>query len=102
MKYEEFAFLLSKSFFIMTDSGGIQEEAPALKKPVLVLRNNTERPEGVKSGTLKLVGVNKEKIIKNVKKLIEDEKFFSKMANSKNPYGDGLASNRIVNILKVV
>ena len=85
---------------MLTDSGGIQEEAPSLGKPVLVMRNTTERPEGVHSNTLKLVGTKKEDIIKNVSELIEKNHLYNEMSNSINPYGDGTASKRISDILK--
>ena len=84
----------------MTDSGGLQEEAPALGKPVLVLRTETERPEAVKAGTVKVVGVQKEKIINAVERLIENPIEYEKMAHAVNPYGDGKASERIVEILR--
>ena len=83
-------------FLIMTDRGGIQEEAPSLGKPVLVLRETTERPEGVEAGTLKLVGVEKESIYRGVKKLLDNRETYSKMSRTSNPYGDGKASKYIV------
>ena len=86
---------------MLTDSGGIQEEAPSLGKPVLVMRNTTERPEGVDSNTLKLVGTEKNNIIKNVSELIELEDTYNEMSNSINPYGDGKASIRILEILNL-
>lgn len=86
----------SKSTLILSDSGGIQEEAPSLGKPVLVLRNTTERPEGITAGTLKLVGTSKEKIYKETKKLLTDKKEYEKMSKASNPYGDGHASKKIV------
>ena len=93
--------LISKSFFVMTDSGGIQEEAPSLHKPVLVLRDVTERPEGVECGVLKLVGTNKETIIKAASELIENkDNLYNKMSGLANPYGDGHACARIVGKLK--
>lgn len=88
------------SFMILTDSGGIQEEAPSLGKPVLVMRNTTERPEGIAAGTLKLVGTEEEMIYQNFKQLLEDDKEYSKMSNASNPYGDGFASKRIADILE--
>ncbi len=88
--------LMKKSYFIMTDSGGIQEEAPHLGKPVLVLRDVTERPEAVQSGTVKLVGTDVEKILEEANSLINDEKAYAKMSKAINPYGDGKASERIV------
>lgn len=90
----------SRSFMILTDSGGIQEEAPSLGKPVLVMRNTTERPEGIAAGTLKLVGTDEELIYQNFKFLLENEKEYKKMSNACNPYGDGLASKRIADILE--
>ena len=91
---------MKKSYLILTDSGGVQEEAPSLGKPVLVMRDTTERPEGVKAGTLRLVGTNEENIYNNFKTLITDDREYSKMAQAKNPYGDGLASVRIADILE--
>lgn len=84
---------------VLTDSGGIQEEAPSLGKPVLVLRDTTERPEGVEANTLKLVGTQQEEIYYHAKKLLLDAKEYSKMSQSANPYGDGTASQQIVDIL---
>lgn len=95
----DFHNFMEKSYLILTDSGGIQEEAPALGKPVLVMRDTTERPEGVEAGTLKLVGTDEEPIYEACKKLLQDEGAYSKMANAVNPYGDGFASKRIVDIL---
>ena len=84
---------------ILTDSGGIQEEAPSLGKPVLVMRDTTERPEGIEAGTLELVGTEEENIYRNFKKLLEDEEEYKKMSNASNPYGDGFACKRIADIL---
>ena len=95
----DFHNFLSRSFMVLTDSGGIQEEAPALGKPVLVMRDTTERPEGVKAGTLKLVGTGEEAIYGNFKRLLEDEHSYNLMAKAANPYGDGKASKRIADIL---
>lgn len=92
--------LISKSEFIMTDSGGIQEEAPSLNKPVLVLRNETERPEGVKAGTLKLIGTDYQNVYNEMTKLIVDKEEYKKMALAENPYGDGHASERILDAIK--
>ena len=85
---------------ILTDSGGVQEEAPSLGVPVLVLRDTTERPEGVKAGTLKLIGTKKEKVYQEITILLDDPTAYQKMAKAINPYGDGNASDRIINILK--
>lgn len=92
----DFHNFMARSSFILTDSGGIQEEAPALGKPVLVMRNTTERPEGIKAGTLKLVGTQEENIYKNIKQLLIDSKEYEAMSKAINPYGDGHASERIV------
>ena len=88
---------MSKSYIILTDSGGIQEEAPSLGKPVLVLRNSTERPEAVEVGTVKVVGTEKEDIINETKKLLYDIETYNNMSKKHNPYGDGLASQSIIN-----
>ena len=100
LEYEKAVYLMSKSFFIITDSGGIQEEAPSLGKPVLVTRDTTERPEALQSGTVKLVGTNKNIIIKEAQNLILQKDEFEKMSKANNPYGDGKASERIVEFLK--
>lgn len=92
----DFHNFLAKSYMILTDSGGIQEEASSLGKPVLVMR---ERPEGIKTGTLKLVGTEEETIYENFKQLLEDSNEYKKMSRASNPYGDGKASQRIANIL---
>lgn len=92
--------LMSKVYLVMTDSGGLQEEAPAIGKPVLVLRENTERPEAIKNGVAKIVGANTENIMKEVEILLDNDKEYNKMAKSVNPYGDGHASERIVEIIK--
>ena len=84
---------------ILTDSGGIQEEAPSLGKPVLVMRDTTERPEGIAAGTLKLVGTDEDVIYKNFKQLLEDPIEYARMSTASNPYGDGLACKRIADIL---
>lgn len=96
----DFHNFLANSYLILTDSGGIQEEAPSLGKPVLVMRDTTERPEGVKAGTLKLVGTNEENIYNEFKKLIEDKGSYEKMSTASNPYGDGFASKRIADVLE--
>ena len=95
----DFHNFLSRSYLILTDSGGIQEEAPSLGKPVLVMRDTTERPEGIAAGTLRLVGTEEETIYKNFKELLEDRAAYDKMAHASNPYGDGFASVRIANVL---
>ncbi|MBR2702489.1 MAG: UDP-N-acetylglucosamine 2-epimerase (non-hydrolyzing) [Erysipelotrichaceae bacterium] len=96
----DFHNFLSKSYMILTDSGGIQEEAPSLGKPVLVMRDTTERPEGIKAGTLKLVGTEEETIYNSFKQLLEDKNEYEKMSKASNPYGDGFASKRIADILE--
>lgn len=100
LQYEEFIFLMNKSYFIITDSGGVQEEAPSLGKPVLVMRDTTERPEALEAGTVKLVGTSKETIIKEAQKLLDDENEYNTMSKAHNPYGDGKACERIVNFIK--
>jgi UDP-N-acetylglucosamine 2-epimerase (non-hydrolysing) len=102
LEYPEFVYLMSKSYLILTDSGGIQEEAPSLGKPVLVMRDTTERPEAIKAGTVKLVGTNKDKIIKEVEKLLNDKNEYDKMSKANNPYGDGKASQKICDFLRKV
>lgn len=96
----DFHNFLSRSYLILTDSGGIQEEAPSLGKPVLVMRDMTERPEGIKAGTLKLVGTDEDVIYNTFKLLLEDEVEYKKMSRASNPYGDGLACKRIADILE--
>ena len=96
----DFHNILSRSYVILTDSGGVQEEAPSLGKPVLVMRNTTERPEGVAAGTLKLVGVSEEIIYKNLKSLLNDEVIYTLMSKATNPYGDGFASVKIADVLE--
>jgi len=100
LEYLEFVYLMSKSYLILTDSGGIQEEAPSLGKPVLVMRDITERVEALEAGTVKLVGTDKSRIIKEVSRLIEDKNEYDKMSKAVNPYGDGKASERIAKFLK--
>ena len=95
----DFHNFLARSYMILTDSGGIQEEAPSLGKPVLVMRDTTERPEGIEAGTLKLVGTNEEVIYQNFKLLLEDADAYAAMSNASNPYGDGFACKRIADIL---
>ena len=96
LEYVDFANLMSKCYLIMTDSGGIQEEAPALGKPVMVLRTETERPEAVEAGTVKLAGINKETIFNIANELVNDKEAYKKMAHAANPYGDGEACAKIV------
>lgn len=99
VEYGEFSHLINASDIVLTDSGGIQEEAPSLGKPVLVLRENTERPEAVDAGTVKLIGTATEKIISEVSRLLDDKKAYREMANAVNPYGDGHSAGRSVDIL---
>lgn len=96
----DFHNFLARSYLILTDSGGIQEEAPSLGKPVLVMRDTTERPEGIAAGTLKLVGTDEEVIYRNFKELLENKEAYEKMSKASNPYGDGHASERIADILE--
>ena len=90
---------MDRAYLILTDSGGIQEEAPSLGKPVLVMRETTERPEAIESGTVRLVGTDAELIVSELKLLLRDKAEYEAMSTAHNPYGDGLASNRIVNAL---
>ncbi|WP_294957591.1 non-hydrolyzing UDP-N-acetylglucosamine 2-epimerase [Sulfurovum sp.] len=100
LDYLPFVYLLNKCHLILTDSGGVQEEAPSLGKPVLVMRDTTERPEALEAGTVMLVGTDKETIISNVSRLLEDDITYRKMSYAHNPYGDGTASAKIVNYFK--
>ena len=100
LQYLPFVYLMEQSYLILTDSGGIQEEAPGLGKPVLVMRNTTERPEAVDAGTVLLVGANRERIEKGVSQLLDDADLYKRMSEAVNPYGDGLACRRIVDFLK--
>ena len=100
LQYLEFVYLMEKSAVVLTDSGGIQEEAPGLGKPVLVMRNTTERPEALDAGTVKLVGTNHDLIVSEVSRLLDDHDYYDKMSHAVNPYGDGLACGRIVDALK--
>lgn len=100
LDYEPFVYAMEKSYMILTDSGGVQEEAPSLGKPVLVMRETTERPEAVEAGTVKLVGTDKRKIVDGVSALLTDAKAYERMSRANNPYGDGKASQRIVKILE--
>ena len=96
LDYQPFANLLARSYLVLTDSGGIQEEAPALGKPVLVLRDTTERPEAIEAGTVKLIGTDKQRVYSETSLLLSDDKEYNRMATACNPYGDGQASRRIV------
>ena len=100
LQYIEFIYLMEKSTIVLTDSGGIQEEAPSLGKPVLVMRDATERPEALEAGTVKLVGTDHDLIVSEVSRLLEDEDYYSQMSKAVNPYGDGHACERIVNALR--
>lgn len=99
LEYLPFVYLMEKSTLVLTDSGGIQEEAPGLGKPVLVMRDTTERPEAVDAGTVKLVGTDRDKIISEVSRLLDDKAYYEEMSKATNPYGDGMACERIVNYL---
>ena len=100
LDYQSFVFMMDQSYFILTDSGGVQEEAPSLNKPVLVMRDTTERPEGLKSGTLKLVGTSVNPLIKQCHELLTNQDAYNEMSNATNPYGDGMASGRILRVVK--
>ena len=100
LDYEPFVYLLKHSYLVLTDSGGIQEEAPSLGKPVLVMRDVTERPEAVSAGTVRLVGANRERIVESVRELFDNAASYQSMARAHNPYGDGQACGRIVDVLK--
>jgi UDP-N-acetylglucosamine 2-epimerase (non-hydrolysing) len=102
LDYEPFVYLLKNSYLVLTDSGGIQEEAPSLGKPVLVMRDITERPEAVQAGTVELIGSNQTNIVKGVSSLIDDKRRYEIMTRKHNPYGDGLASKRIVDVLRMI
>lgn len=101
LEYLPFVFLMEKSGIVLTDSGGIQEEAPGLGKPVLVMRNTTERPEAVDAGTVKLVGTDYDAIVDNVSKLLTDRNLYNKMSKATNPYGDGKACERIIRYIEI-
>ena len=100
LDYISFIYLMHRSYLMITDSGGIQEEAPSLKIPVLVTRQNSERPEALKIGSAKLVGTNSKIIIKNIYKLLNNKREYNKMISYNNPYGNGKAAKKIVNFLK--
>jgi UDP-N-acetylglucosamine 2-epimerase (non-hydrolysing) len=99
LEYLSFVYLMNKSSIVLTDSGGIQEEAPGLGKPVLVMRDTTERPEALSAGTVKLVGTDYQKIVNEASALIDDKEHYDIMSHAVNPYGDGKACERIVNFL---
>lgn len=99
LDYLPFVYMMNKSYLILTDSGGIQEEAPSLGKPVLVMRDTTERPEALEAGTVKLVGTNNDKIVSEVSRLLDDPIYYEMMSKAQNPYGDGVSSSRIVKSL---
>ncbi len=99
LEYLSFVYLMEKSDIVLTDSGGIQEEAPGLGKPVLVMRDTTERPEALDAGTVQLVGTDYDKIVNSVSRLLDDQKEYDRMSKAVNPYGDGLACSRIVSKL---
>ena len=101
LEYLPFVFLMEKSDIVLTDSGGIQEEAPGLGKPVLVMRNTTERPEAVDAGTVKLVGTDYDAVVDNVSKLLTDRNLYNKMSKATNPYGDGKACERIIRYIEI-
>lgn len=100
LEYDEFIYAMSTCYFVVTDSGGVQEEAPALGKPVLVMRDTTERPEAVDAGTVRLVGTDADKIVRECENLLTDTRYYLAMSNSKNPYGDGRAVERIIQFLR--
>ena len=100
LQYEQFIYMMDKSYFIITDSGGVQEEAPSIGKPVLVMRDTTERPEALEAGTVKLVGTDTELIIKEAQELIDDDHAYSSMSKAHNPYGDGHACEKVINYMK--
>ena len=100
LQYEQFIYMMDKSYFIITDSGGVQEEAPSIGKPVLVMRDTTERPEALEAGTVKLVGTDTELIIKEAQELIDDDQAYSYMSKAHNPYGDGHACEKVINYMK--
>lgn len=100
LEYLSFVYLMEKSTIVLTDSGGIQEEAPGLGKPVLVMRDTTERPEALEAGTVKLVGTNYDKIMKEVSTLLDNNEYYQQMSQTINPYGDGKACAKIIIALK--
>lgn len=100
LEYLSFVYLMEKAHIVLTDSGGIQEEAPGLGKPVLVMRDTTERPEALEAGTVRLVGTDYDKIVGEVSRLLDNEAYYAEMSHAVNPYGDGMACSRIVDVLK--
>lgn len=100
LEYLPFVYLMKRAYFILTDSGGVQEEAPGLGNPVLVCRDTTERPEAVEAGTVKLVGTDVDEIVQSSISLFDNELSYKKMSEANNPYGDGLSSGRIVTVLE--
>ena len=100
LDFLDFHNFLARSYLILTDSGGIQEEASSLGKPVLVMRDNTERPEGIAAGTLKLVGTDEDRIYRTFRELLDDKRVYDEMSHASNPYGDGFASKRIADFLE--
>jgi UDP-N-acetylglucosamine 2-epimerase (non-hydrolysing) len=100
VSYEVFCYLLDAAYLVLTDSGGVQEEAPSLGKPVLVMRENTERPEAVTAGTVRLVGADSKRIIEGTEELLTDSDLFKKMSQAHNPYGDGNAAMRIAQVIR--
>lgn len=102
LQYEEFVYMMDKSYFIITDSGGVQEEAPSLGKPVLVMRDTTERPEALEAGTVKLVGTDAELIVREAQKLLDNKPAYNEMSKAHNPYGDGNACQNILDFIKKI
>lgn len=100
--YDQFARLIARADIVLTDSGGLQEEAPSLGKPVLVMRDNTERPEAVSAGTVKLIGADPRRIVEEVSTLLDSSEAYGRMANAVNPYGDGRATQRVVGALRYI
>lgn len=100
LEYEPFIYLMSQAYLILTDSGGIQEEAPSLGKPVLVMRDNTERPEGINAGAVRLIGTKKDNIVNETMQLLDNKLIYSRMSKTQNPYGDGKSAQRIIKFLR--
>ncbi len=100
LEYRPFLFLMDRAYLILTDSGGVQEEAPSLGKPVLVMRNHTERPEAVRAGTVRLVGTDRRRIVRDVRRLLHERRLYTRMSRAHNPYGDGKSSPRIVKAIR--